>query len=641
MQRLWSFLVREWQPTPGRGSYTLRLTVTCALVITLFMTLQIPFLAVGLIVVFYASQPNVVMIKLVGVVFFVTITCAIGLILLIFKWTYDYPLIRLVAASLLFCCAIYLMRILGKLGLAFFVVALAVIYAQTFPSMTSQSEILVRLLLWLWVAINSALLVTILVNACFQQAFPAYQFRSRLSGLLGQSADQLARFAAGQPLKPPALTDMARQAEQLALLLKLSRLSGADTAGGPVGWSSLMVAGLRCAYLVSLLRPASPTPELQAQARQLSAALTALAAGKGTSPLPAATAATSSNGVLLAEMTGLLWRLAQGEVLTLPAAEKAPLMAPDAWRNPAYAHFTLKTLLSTLLCYVFYVAADWQGIHTIMLSCVIVAQPGLGATMQKALLRLGGALVASGLALLCMVFIQPHTDTLSGLLLMALPVMALGAWLAGGSERIAYAGIQIAFTFSLAFLNGFGPQTDLSEVSDRLLGILLGGLVASLVHIYLWPESEAPALRQRLVVLFRLMADYLPGKNNASVLPLIHTLNQTGSLLERVAAEPTGSYAHPYSEARLWPARHSFELAQQILIAGDGYRLQASPRDDTLARSAALLADYARYIEQPGAPRPALALRADATNPWAASLTGGLAALPEWATARPQPQTEK
>jgi hypothetical protein len=35
--------------------------------------------------------------------------------------------------------------------------------AQTFPSMTSQSEILVRLLLWLWVAINTAILVTLLV----------------------------------------------------------------------------------------------------------------------------------------------------------------------------------------------------------------------------------------------------------------------------------------------------------------------------------------------------------------------------------------------------------------------------------------------------------------------------------------------
>ena len=39
------------------------LTLSCAVLIVLFMTLQIPFLAVALIVVFYVSQPNVLMIK--------------------------------------------------------------------------------------------------------------------------------------------------------------------------------------------------------------------------------------------------------------------------------------------------------------------------------------------------------------------------------------------------------------------------------------------------------------------------------------------------------------------------------------------------------------------------------------------------
>ena len=182
------FLRQELRDAPGRASYTLRLTLSCAVLITLFMTLQIPFLAVALIVVFYVSQPNVLMIKLVSVVFFVTVTVALGGVLLIIKWTYDYPLIRLAASVALFFCALYLMRVLGKLGLAFFVVALAVIYAQTFPSMTSQSEILVRLLLWLWVAINTAILVTLLVNACFQQAFPGNQFKARLAEMLQSGA---------------------------------------------------------------------------------------------------------------------------------------------------------------------------------------------------------------------------------------------------------------------------------------------------------------------------------------------------------------------------------------------------------------------------------------------------------------------
>lgn len=72
------FLRQELRDAPGRASYTLRLTLSCAVLITLFMTLQIPFLAVALIVVFYVSQPNVLMIKLVSVVFFVTVTVALG-----------------------------------------------------------------------------------------------------------------------------------------------------------------------------------------------------------------------------------------------------------------------------------------------------------------------------------------------------------------------------------------------------------------------------------------------------------------------------------------------------------------------------------------------------------------------------------
>ena len=101
------------------------------------------------------------------------------------------------------------------------------------------------------------------------------------------------------------------------------------------------------------------------------------------------------NRAVLQEMATTLQRLAQGEPVALPQGEveKAP-----CWRRtpaqPGISPFSLKTLLATLICYVFYTAADWQGLHTIMLSCVIVAQPGLGATMQKTWLRIGGALLA-------------------------------------------------------------------------------------------------------------------------------------------------------------------------------------------------------------------------------------------------------
>ena len=631
MQSLWPFLTRELRDAPGRANYTLRLTLSCAVLIVLFMTLHIPFLAVALIVVFYVSQPNVLMIKLVSVVFVVTVSVALGGVLLIIKWTYDYPLIRLVASVILFFCAIYLMRVLGKLGLAFFVVALAVIYAQTFPSMTSQSEILVRLLLWLWVAINTAILVTLLVNACFQQAFPGYQFKARLVVMLRQTARRLSQPDDGTP--PPTVTEIAGQFNQLRSLYQQAARATPEIAASPQAWQSLMAAALSCSHLTALLQPGDDHPDARRRiASQLNALADNLPAAAEVQPL--IVPRDGANSAILQEIAEVLARLARGETIPLPQGEveKAPLLLPDAWSNPAYLHFALKTLLATLLCYVFYTAADWQGIHTIMLSCVIVAQPGLGATMQKTWLRIGGALLATLIALLLIVFVQPWTDSLSGLLAMTLPVLALAAWIAAGSERIAYAGIQIGFTFALAFLSWFGPLSNLTELRDRVIGILLGVLVSSIVHLYLWPDSEAPQLKARLAQLYRQLAQTLAARDDeVQQVPLFAALTESETLINRVAAEPLGTYAHPWPEAKSWPARATFRQAEEILRLSEGYRLYAAPEDTFLARCARRLEAYAsdidaqqNTVERVQAPQP------DPANPVGAPLVNALAALPAW-----------
>ena len=631
MQSLWPFLTRELRDAPGRANYTLRLTLSCAVLIVLFMTLHIPFLAVALIVVFYVSQPNVLMIKLVSVVFVVTVSVALGGVLLIIKWTYDYPLIRLVASVILFFCAIYLMRVLGKLGLAFFVVALAVIYAQTFPSMTSQSEILVRLLLWLWVAINTAILVTLLVNACFQQAFPGYQFKARLVVMLRQTARRLSQPDDGTP--PPTVTEIAGQFNQLRSLYQQAARATPEIAASPQAWQSLMAAALSCSHLTALLLPGDDHPDARRRiASQLNALADNLPAAAEVQPL--IVPRDGANSAILQEIAEVLARLARGETIPLPQGEveKAPLLLPDAWSNPAYLHFALKTLLATLLCYVFYTAADWQGIHTIMLSCVIVAQPGLGATMQKTWLRIGGALLATLIALLLIVFVQPWTDSLSGLLAMTLPVFALSAWIAAGSERIAYAGIQIGFTFALAFLSWFGPLSNLTELRDRVIGILLGVLVSSIVHLYLWPDSEVPQLKARLAQLYRQLAQTLAARDDeVQLVPLFAALTESETLINRVSAEPLGTYAHPWPEAKNWPTRASFRQAEEILRLSEGYRLYAAPGDTFLARCAPRLEDYAAGIDaQQTAAERSQALLPDPANPFGAPLVNALAALPTW-----------
>ena len=83
-----------------------------------------------------------------------------------------------------------------------------------------------------------------------------------------------------------------------------------------------------------------------------------------------------------------------------------------------------------------------------MLTCLIVAQPSLGATGQRSLLRVVGP--CGSLALAMMLWVVPHLDDIIGLLGMVLPVIALASWVSAGSERISYAGTQIMFTFALA-----------------------------------------------------------------------------------------------------------------------------------------------------------------------------------------------
>ena len=183
--------------------------------------------------------------------------------------------------------------------------------------------------------------------------------------------------------------------------------------------------------------------------------------------------------------------------------------------NPRYARFSLRTLFSVLICYVFYNAVNWPGIHTIMLTCLVVALPNLGASSRQGVLRISGASIGSALALFMVAFVIPQLESVTGLLLMSLPVIALGAWVSAGSERSSYAGIQIMFTFALALLESFSPPSDLTEIRDRIVGILLGVGVATFIQMSLWPEGEADTLRAQLASVLRKIAALVRLEANA------------------------------------------------------------------------------------------------------------------------------
>ena len=92
------------------------------------------------------------------------------------------------------------------------------------------------------------------------------------------------------------------------------------------------------------------------------------------------------------------------------------------------------------------------------------------------------------------------------LVLLIVAGSALAGWIASGTERISYAGLQFAFAFYLSIFQGFEPEVNLTTIRDRLVGILLGIIVSAVIFRYVWPEHAADQLRVTLARVLRTLS---------------------------------------------------------------------------------------------------------------------------------------
>lgn len=351
--RLRDFLAGELRSYPGRLNLMLRSLLGCALVILVSMALQIPFLALSLIVVFYVTQTNVVVTRLIGSLFVVGSTLAIGLSILLLKFTYDHPMLRILGASLLFFCSTFLMRT-TRIGTVFFVIGIVVIYSQSFADLTDQGEIVLRQLLWVWVAVNYAIMLTLLINTLFLPLEPQKQLRTHLLGqlqiiaasLLPDTATPAARMApldlqrsllaSQQLLRFASMRDPRFRAEQGAHLARVGAISrllllARQLQETPSASPALLVLQ-QAIHTLRIATENAQAPRFPNELAQLD-----------TRALPSA----------CQEMRLVLLALCEHDNASpkLKASSTPPLMVGDAFDNPAYIQFSLKTLLAALLCY--------------------------------------------------------------------------------------------------------------------------------------------------------------------------------------------------------------------------------------------------------------------------------------------------
>ena len=174
-----------------------------------------------------------------------------------------------------------------------------------------------------------------------------------------------------------------------------------------------------------------------------------------------------------------------------PRPKKPPFLAPDAFSNPDHQRYALKTTAAALICYLIYTGIGWDGIHTAMITCYVAALGTTGETVHKLALRITGCLIGAAMGVAAIAFVIPQLQSIGGLMALVFAGILIAGWVAAGSERIAYAGVQIGLAFLLTVLNGFGPSTDMSNAGDRIAGILLGNVIVYVIFTGIWPRSAA------------------------------------------------------------------------------------------------------------------------------------------------------
>jgi multidrug resistance protein MdtO len=95
------------------------------------------------------------------------------------------------------------------------------------------------------------------------------------------------------------------------------------------------------------------------------------------------------------------------------------------------------------------------------------------------------------------------------LALLVFAVSAAFAWIATGSDLIAYAGLQMAFAFYVGVLQGLAPPTELTVLRDRVVGILIGNVVMTIVFSSIWPVSALRSARAAAATVYRALGQRL------------------------------------------------------------------------------------------------------------------------------------
>src|SRR6267142_7139158 len=160
------WLRRELAPTSARKIRTAIIVAGAVLCVIISMALQVPELSVSAYMIFFVSKETKFLTKLTGLLGLIGATIGIGTTLLLYKFTYGHPELRIPGMAIALFLGMWLSRalVIGPLG---FIIGFVVAYSQSIGEQIPSPELVVRAALWVWVAVAYGVGITVVLNLLF------------------------------------------------------------------------------------------------------------------------------------------------------------------------------------------------------------------------------------------------------------------------------------------------------------------------------------------------------------------------------------------------------------------------------------------------------------------------------------------
>lgn len=521
------FLRKELAPYPGRGAVVARMVISATFTTILIVTFRIPFGAIGALCAFLLSRENLLSTAKSG--FYLVAAFVIGGLFIPVggRLFASIPITHFLWEAVSIFILFFLLRTLTNyvvaIGLAAMVTDIFTIWYLPGPG--GQN---VELSLWQVAAASIGVLVTLSVEVIFYSIYRGDEILDGLDVRLKHVEDLMEDYAASRPSSPETSRMLAQYAvvgvgalrahitrtnNQSANRNRISAL--VSLTGRSVDFAAALATSVASGITTSERERSAHLAQHIAEIRlclqsgnQPAQWEPEIGANEGTPLLYELEATTSLMASVLSGASSVDPRL---EVLDSPPSANRIFVA-DAFSNPEHLRYVLGGTLAAMICYIIYVSLDWPGISTSVTTCVFTALSNVGASRQKQVLRIAGAVLGGFVfGLGAQIFILPNIDDVGGLAVLFAVVTAIAAWVATSSTRLSYAGLQIALAFYLINLSEFRIQTSLTLGRDRAIGVLLGIVAMSLVFERLYPHPAGDEMVSIFVRNLRLMAELITG----------------------------------------------------------------------------------------------------------------------------------